>query len=170
MNKNAGSDTRTRPHLHIPPWRSPYPTLFGSRVYFVNELVFQLQSAGAHQVHVIFEIQWVQLLLDSVEVSSGCSHAFCSFSRLHAPIVIMAKATKQTKKFVSSGKLKQTIEKRRKYQQVKKKVAGREIRKAAKEKNGKGKHADETSDEEYDEDLMVESDDDAGSKKNKGKG
>ena len=82
----------------------------------------------------------------------------------------MAKATKQTKKFVSSGKLKQTIEKRRKYQQVKKKVAGREIRKAAKEKNGKGKHADETSDDEDDEDVIVEGDDEAGSKKNKGKG
>lgn len=121
-------------------------------------------------MHVIFEIQWVQLPLDSVEGSPSRSHAFCSFSKLHAFIVIMAKATKQTKKFVSSGKLKQTIEKRRKYQQVKKKVAGREIRKAAKEKNGKGKHADETSDEEDDENVMVESDDDAGSKKNKGKG
>jgi nucleolar complex protein 2 len=84
----------------------------------------------------------------------------------------MVKATKQTKKFVSSGKLKQTIEKRRKYQQVQKKVAGRELRKAAKEKHGKGKHADEDSDEEdeEDEDLIVESDEDAGTKKNKGKG
>ncbi|KAJ9094837.1 hypothetical protein QFC20_006815 [Naganishia adeliensis] len=84
----------------------------------------------------------------------------------------MVKATKQTKKFVSSGKLKQTIEKRRKYQQVQKKVAGRELRKAAKEKHGKGKHADEDSDEEDEEDadLIVESDEDSGSKKNKGKG
>lgn len=88
------------------------------------------------------------------------------------PRTNMVKATKQTKKFVSSGKLKQTIEKRRKYQQVQKKVAGRELRKAAKEKHGKGKHADEDSDEEdeEDEDLIVESDEDVGSKKNKGKG
>lgn len=84
----------------------------------------------------------------------------------------MVKATKQTKKFVSSGKLKKTIEKRRKHQQVQKKVAGRELRKAAKEKHGKGKHADESSDDEdeEDQDLIVESDEDVGSKKNKGKG
>jgi nucleolar complex protein 2 len=85
----------------------------------------------------------------------------------------MPKATKQTKKFVSSGKLKQTIEKRRKYQQVQKKVAGRENRKANKEKNGKGKHADEDTDEDEEDDDFdgaVESDEGAGSKKNKGKG
>lgn len=84
----------------------------------------------------------------------------------------MPKATKQTKKFVSSGKLKQTIEKRRKYQQVQKKVAGRENRKANKEKNGKGKHADEDSDEDEEDDFdaPIESDEGVGSKKNKGKG
>ncbi|KAJ9096602.1 hypothetical protein QFC19_007135 [Naganishia cerealis] len=84
----------------------------------------------------------------------------------------MPKATKQTKKFVSSGKLKQTLEKRKKYKQVQKKVAGREARKANKERNGKGKHADEDSDEDEEDDFdaPVESDEDASSKKNKGKG
>lgn len=60
----------------------------------------------------------------------------------------MAKATKQTKKFASSGKLKETIKKRRQYQQIQKKVAGRELRKERKERNGKGRHADDVSDDE----------------------
>lgn len=64
----------------------------------------------------------------------------------------MAKATKQTKKFASSGKLKETIKKRRQYQQIQKKVAGRELRKERKERLGKGRHADDVSDEEGSED------------------
>jgi hypothetical protein len=108
--------------------------------------------------------------LDFLKVLVGAVPRFHATTPTTHHITTMVKATKQTKKFVSSGKLKQTIEKRRKYQQVQKKVAGREIRKAAKEKNGKGKHADETDDDEEDEDIIVESDDDAGSKKNKGKG
>jgi hypothetical protein len=107
--------------------------------------------------------------LDFLKVLVGAVLRFHATTPTTHHITTMVKATKQTKKFVSSGKLKQTIEKRRKYQQVQKKVAGREIRKAAKE-NGKGKHADETDDDEEDEDIIVESDDDAGSKKNKGKG
>lgn len=87
----------------------------------------------------------------------------------------MVKATKQTKKFASSGKLKQTIEKRRKYQAIQKKVSGRQATKARKEKNGKGRHADDASDEDGDEDEDVvggEGDDDeqdVRSKKGKGK-
>lgn len=144
-------------------------TTSSSLVYFVSELRgFRLTCKGA-PLHVIFEIRSLQLQLHRHEISSTLHRRCPAFPYYYTFTAIMVKATKQTKKFVSSGKLKQTIEKRRKYQQVQKKVAGREIRKAAKEKNGKGKHADETSDEE-DEDIIVESDEDAGSKKNKGKG
>jgi nucleolar complex protein 2 len=82
----------------------------------------------------------------------------------------MAKATKQTKKFVSSGKLKQEIDKRRKHQAIKRKTAGREATKLRKERKGKGKHADEDSDNDEDDD---EEDIDAltgGNEKSKGKG
>lgn len=64
----------------------------------------------------------------------------------------MARATKQTKKFVSSGKLKQEIDKRRKHQAIKRKTAGREATKLRKERKGKGKHADDDSDEESGDD------------------
>jgi len=86
----------------------------------------------------------------------------------------MAKATKQTKKFVSSGKLKQEIDKRRKHQAIKRKTAGREATKLRKERKGKGKHADEgsdgDSDDDEDEDVTLPAgDDDEDGKKGKGK-
>jgi nucleolar complex protein 2 len=85
----------------------------------------------------------------------------------------MAKATKQTKKFVSSGKLKQEITKRRKYQAIKQKTAGREATKLRKERKGKGKHADDDSelegsdDEDEDVTLPADEDDEEGGKKGK---
>jgi len=86
----------------------------------------------------------------------------------------MAKATKQTKKFVSSGKLKQEIDKRRKHQAIKRKTAGREATKLRKERKGKGKHADEgsdgDSDDDEDEDVTLPAgDDEEDGKKGKGK-
>lgn len=87
----------------------------------------------------------------------------------------MAKATKQTKKFVSSGKLKQEITKRRQHQKIKQKTAGREATKLRKERKGKGKHADDDSDleesDDEDEDVTLpgQDDDDEGGKKGKGK-
>lgn len=81
----------------------------------------------------------------------------------------MPKATKQTKKFVSSGKLKQEIDKRRKHQAIKRKTAGREATKLRKERKGKGKHADEDSDGEDDQDDLDDDSEQEG-KKSKGKG
>lgn len=88
----------------------------------------------------------------------------------------MAKATKQTKKFVSSGKLKQEITKRRQHQKIKQKTAGREATKLRKERKGKGKHADDDSDlegsDDEDEDVTLpagDDDEEEGGKKGKGK-
>lgn len=89
----------------------------------------------------------------------------------------MAKATKQTKKYASSGKLKQTIEKRRQFKQIKKKNEGRDAAKLRKERKGKERHADDDitdDDDEEDEgevDLENEIDDlNEAPKGNKGKG
>jgi nucleolar complex protein 2 len=88
----------------------------------------------------------------------------------------MAKATKQTKKYASSGKLKQTIEKRRKFKQIKKKNEGRDAAKLRKERKGKERHVDDDvtdDDEEDDDEVDLENeveDVNEGQKGNKGKG
>ncbi len=83
----------------------------------------------------------------------------------------MAKATKQTKKYASSGKLKGTIDKRRKYKQIKKKSEGREATKLRKIRKGKERHADDGSDEgDSDSDDEVDLENEDGDEEDKPKG
>lgn len=71
----------------------------------------------------------------------------------------MAKAAKSTRKFAASGKLKKTIQSRKKHQQIVKKAAGRRgAGKDAKGKRGKAAGAaagGETDGEDVDEEVKV---------------
>jgi len=55
----------------------------------------------------------------------------------------MAKAAKSTRKFVASGRLKKTIQSRKKHQQVLKKVAGRRGAKGKGKKSGNAENDEE---------------------------
>ncbi len=84
----------------------------------------------------------------------------------------MSKKDKRSKKFASSGKLKQTIDSRRKYKQIKKKTEVREAGKARKAKRGVERHADDGTDEEGEEDddeVEGGASDSGAEKKGKGK-
>lgn len=72
----------------------------------------------------------------------------------------MGKQTKQSKKFASSGKLKDTIKRRRQHQQVKRKVEDRDQRRAKQ----RGKNAEDFSgaEEESDDDEVKEDKEDGG--------
>ena len=77
----------------------------------------------------------------------------------------MGKATKATKKFISSGKLKKTIQDRKKHREIKKRFESRRGAKG-KGKQGGGEVEDEDEDEEMDEEDVSEGEEERG----KGKG
>ena len=77
----------------------------------------------------------------------------------------MGKATKATKKFISSGKLKKTIQDRKKHREIKKRFESRRGAKG-KGKQGGGEVEDEDDEEEREEEDLSEGEEERG----KGKG